>query len=75
MLFIAKDSIIRALEFENELSNKMSDIPLYPFKYRKSIYFNDESIRDFIFKGYVMPYLIKDETITILGITKYENKF
>ena len=47
-----------------------------PHKFRKSIYFNDENIRDYIFKGYVIPYFIdtKHEKIVLLGIVKYREK-
>jgi len=46
------------------------------YKYRKSIYFDDENIRDFIFKGYILPYKIDklNDTLTILGITKYKKE-
>lgn len=47
-----------------------------PFKYRKSIYFNDNNIRDLIFKGYVVPYKIDTvkNQIIIIGINKYMEK-
>ena len=41
-----------------------------PFICRKSTNFNDESIRDLIFKSYVIPYLIDNEVIYVLGIYK-----
>ena len=68
--FIAKDSLNRAREFRNELIEKIERIAQTPFICRKSINFNDESIRDLIFKGYVIPYLIDDEVIYVLGIYK-----
>ena len=68
--FIAKDSLSRAREFRNELIAKIERTAQTPFICRKSINFNDESIRDLIFKGYVIPYLIDDEVIYILGIYK-----
>lgn len=45
-----------------------------PLKCRKSIYFDDENIRDLIFKGYVIPYKIDidKKQITIIGINKYK---
>jgi plasmid stabilization system protein ParE len=73
MLFISKDSINRALEFEDNLSKKINNLSQYPYKHRKSIYFNNEAIRDLIFKGYVIPYFIEDTRLVILGITKYQN--
>lgn len=68
--FIAKDSLSRAREFRNELITKIERTAQTPFICRKSINFNDESIRDLIFKGYVIPYLIDDEVIYVLGIYK-----
>nr|DAN55425.1 MAG TPA: ParE toxin of type II toxin-antitoxin system, parDE [Caudoviricetes sp.] len=68
--FIAKDSLNRAREFRNELIAKIERTAQTPFICRKSINFNDESIRDLIFKSYVIPYLIDDEVIYILGIYK-----
>ena len=68
--FIAKDSLNRAREFRNELIAKIERTAQTPFICRKSINFNDESTRDLIFKGYVIPYLIDNEVIYILGIYK-----
>ena len=68
--FIAKDSRNRAREFRNELVAKIERTAQTPFICRKSINFNDESIRDLIFKGYVIPYLIDNEVIYVLGIYK-----
>jgi len=68
--FIAKDSLNRAREFRNELIAKIERTAQMPFICRKSINFNDENIRDLIFKGYVIPYLIDNEVIYVLGIYK-----
>ena len=68
--FIAKDSLSRAREFRNELIAKIERTAQTPFICRKSINFNDESIRDLVFKSYVIPYLIDDEVIYVLGIYK-----
>lgn len=43
-----------------------------PFAFRKSIYFNKEEIRDFVFKGYTIVFRINDETIEVFGLTKYQ---
>ncbi|EAI8502716.1 hypothetical protein CV548_05525, partial [Campylobacter coli] len=39
---------------------------------RKSTLFNDENIRDFIFKKYVIPYYIDSKNDKILLITIYK---
>lgn len=72
--FIAIDSKPRAINFKNELISKINDLPHMPYKYRKSHYFTDEHIRDYIFKGYVVPYKVNmdENTLSILGIIKYQ---
>jgi len=74
--FIAEDSPTKARKFQSELYGKIYDLGFMPYKFRKSLSFDDERIRDFIFKGYVMPYLIdkRNDTIAVLGIFK-ENLF
>ena len=76
MEFIAKDSLSRALNFQIDLDAKINNLTNMPYKFRKSIYFNDENIRDLIFKGYVIPYKIDKikDTINIIGIKKYQLK-
>ena len=72
--FIALDSKTRAINFKNELISKVNDLPYMPYKYRKSYYFTDENIRDYVFKGYVIPYKVdvKNNTLSILAIIKYK---
>ena len=74
MEFIAEDSITRALEFQLNLDKKINNLYNMPFMFRKSIYFDDENIRDLIFKGYAIPYKIdkSKNVITIIGINKYQ---
>ncbi|WP_297431915.1 type II toxin-antitoxin system RelE/ParE family toxin [Sulfurimonas sp.] len=74
MQFISTDSKKRALTFRNQLDKQISNIQDMPYKYRKSIYFNNETIRDLIFKGYTIVYKVDEakEQITILGIKKYK---
>jgi len=70
--YIAEDSLNRAIAFVDTLEEKLDELSHMPYKFRHSIYFNDENIRDFIFKGYVTPYLIdeKNRKIILLGIVK-----
>ncbi len=74
--FIAKDSTNRALNFKNQLDNKINDLVNFPYKFRQSLYYDDKDIRDLIFKGYTVPYLIdnKDQKIIILDIFKWIEK-
>ena len=74
--FIAKDKKSIAIDFNKRLRSKIKTLKDFPFMYRKSIYFDDDNIRDLIYKGYVIPYKvdIKNNTIYIIGITKYKDK-
>ncbi len=68
--FIANDSLNRANDFKNLLLEKLKTVSLSPYAFRKSINFDNENIRDFIFKGYTIPYYVKDDKIYVLGIYK-----
>ena len=72
--FISLDSKKRALTFRNQVDKQIATIPDMPYKCRKSIYFDDDNIRDLIFKGYTIVYKVdkSKEQITIIGIKKYK---
>ena len=67
---IANDKISASKAFKKELNEHIDNIPDFPYKYRKSIYFNDENIRDMIFKKYTINYEIdlNKNTIFIFSI-------
>ncbi|EAM0410251.1 type II toxin-antitoxin system RelE/ParE family toxin [Campylobacter jejuni] len=70
--FINLDSSFYAKEFLNDIYSIFRNLSFMPYKNRKSLSFDNENIRDLIFKGYIIPYLIdksKNE-IVILGIYK-----
>jgi len=75
--YIANDSLQRAIAFNKILEQHINLILDMPLKCRKSIYFNDENIRDMIFKGYTTTYYIdtKNNKIVLLGIKKYKKDF
>ncbi|MBE0515606.1 type II toxin-antitoxin system RelE/ParE family toxin [Sulfurimonas sp.] len=70
--YIAKDNPRAARKFKNELFASCKDISDMPYKYRKSIYHDDEKIRDLVFKGYTVVYMIEDETISIFTLIHHE---
>jgi len=74
--YIATDSKIKAKKFNNSLFQKIENLTYMPYKYRKSIYYNSDNVRDLIFKGYTVPYLIDEDMqrIVILDIFKWVNK-
>ena len=74
--FIASDSKSRAFTFNSGLFTCINNIPNMPYKYRKSLYHEDEQIRDCIFKGYTIPYIVDEEkkTIVVLDIFKWSKR-
>jgi plasmid stabilization system protein ParE len=72
MKYISKDSKSRAFNFRSELEKKINNLDDMPYKYRKSIYFENEYIRDMIHKGYTIVYKIDEEKdmIVVVGIRK-----
>jgi len=75
MKFISLDSRKRALVFRSQLDKQITNIVNMPYKCRKSIYFDDETMRDLIYKGYTIVYKIdeQNDTILIIGIKKYQD--
>jgi hypothetical protein len=59
--------------FRDELRQHLSTLPHFPYKFRQSIHYDDSHIRDYIFKGYTIPYLIDtaNDTIVVLDIFKW----
>ena len=74
--FIAKDSYNKAVDFLNKLDHKINSIPAMPYKSRQSLYYQNDDIRDLIFKGYTISYLIDSDKnqIVVLDIFKWINK-
>ena len=68
--FIALDNLERAEKFKNDIINKISSLDFMPKRCRKSTLANDESIRDLIFKGYIIVFKIQNNTIKVLYIYK-----
>lgn len=67
--FIAIDSPHNAIKFYDALLVTINQVSESPFQYRKRASTNDESIRELIFKGYVVIFKINNsEEIILLGI-------
>ncbi len=67
---IAKDKVYASRKFKNDIDERIDDLTNFPYKNRQSIYFDDENIRDMIFKGYTIVYEIKpdENLLAILDI-------
>jgi len=76
LMYIMQDSEQASLTFEEELFEHLDGLLLFPYKFRKSLYYDDEQIRDYIFMGYTIPYLVdeKRDVIVVLDIFKWVEK-
>ena len=72
--YIAIDSVSGARKFKSDLLSQITTISQFPYSSRKSIYFEDENIRDFIFKGYTIVYRITNNQIEVFGLVKYQKE-
>ena len=68
--YIAKDKFSASKKFRNDLFRQIKNLPNFPYKFRTSIYFDDENIRDMIFLGYTIVYEVdlENDVIIILNI-------
>jgi plasmid stabilization system protein ParE len=66
--YIAKDKTSAMIQFRKELNISVNSLSDMPYKYRKSYYYNDERIRDMVFRGYTIIYKISGEFIIIVEI-------
>lgn len=70
LIFYSQKSFETSENFYNSLFNKIKSIEFMPYRFRKNRYFHKDNVRDLIFNGYVIPFIIDDKTITILTIYK-----
>ena len=62
--FIARNNPANSRKIKDELFNLIKAIPINPRKHRKSIWYDDEDIRDLIFKGYTVVFRIHNPQTT-----------
>lgn len=74
--YIARDKPKAARAFKTDLLKAVKSLKNMPLKNRRSIYFEDDNIRDLIFKSYKIVYQIKpaENTIEVFGLIKEEKK-
>lgn len=74
--YISNDKPGAARKFKTDIFNKLKELPSMPYKNRKSIFYEEDNIRDLIFKGYIIIYKIKEEQkeIEVFGFMKYIEK-
>jgi len=62
---IAEDKPNASIKFALELEKSILDIPIFPFKYKPSSYFNDKNVRDMTYKKYTLVYEVNLDANTI----------
>ena len=67
--YIAQDGISTAKKFNRKLQLSLQGISMFPYKSRRSFYYDNEYTRDYVFKGYTIPYLIDDENKKIMAMS------
>lgn len=70
----SRDSVTKSIRFLNKLDKAVSSLSYMSYRYRKSYYYDDENIRDLVFMGYTIPYLIDIDKIVILDIFKWSDR-
>ncbi len=62
---IAEDKPNASINFALELEKSILDIPIFPFKYKPSFYFDDKNVRDMTYKRYTVVYEVNLDANTI----------
>lgn len=70
---IAEDKPSAAREFRQALIAQCKSLIDMPYRCRKSIYYDDEHLRDLVFRGYVIVYMIQKESIVITALINQQN--
>ena len=75
--FIAKDKPKASRKFKIELIKNIKKDLKQPFHCKKSIYSNDENVRDYTFKGYTVVFRVDIELdfVSVVAILKHRNSF
>jgi plasmid stabilization system protein ParE len=63
IIYIAKDKPNAAKKFKKDLISSLKKDLLHPYNFRKSIHFNDTTVRDYTFKGYFAIYKIESNSL------------
>jgi plasmid stabilization system protein ParE len=69
--YISQDKPGAARKFRKDILEEIKGVAQMPYKHRQSVHFNDSTIREFSFKGYLIIYRIKPDEIEVFGFIKY----
>jgi len=67
-----KEDISATKKFKSYLDTIIINLPTKATKYKKSIYFDDENIKDIVHENFIIPFYIDktNDTYLILGIVE-----
>ena len=68
--YIKKDKLSASIDFVKNLKKTIKRLVDFPYQYKKSIYFDNDEIRDMVYRGYTVIYEINTEkdTLVLLSI-------
>jgi len=64
--YIAQDKKSAAISFLQRMKKKVNGLKNFPYKYRASLYYDDEEIRDMVFEKYTIVYQIQNQQNKII---------
>jgi len=73
--YISKDKPVAARKFKTDLLRNIKKDLKQPFNFKKSRYFDNENIRNYVFKGYVTVYEVEveNEIVLVFGFIKHKD--
>jgi len=71
---IVKDSVSQAIIFDDELNHAIENLVDMPYKFRQSYFYDNKNVRDLIYKGYVVPYLVDSENDVLVVLNIFKNR-
>ncbi|NOQ29988.1 MAG: type II toxin-antitoxin system RelE/ParE family toxin [Helicobacteraceae bacterium] len=71
--YISKNNPTNAKQFKKDLDSKILNLVNMPYKFRASVHYSDNEVRDLVFKGYTVPYLIDEQNdkLIVLDVFKW----
>jgi len=66
--YIKKDKKSASIKFVLELKKSIQNLIHFPYKYKKSIYFEDDNVRDMTYKSYTVIYEVFESKIEVMSI-------
>lgn len=69
---IAEDKKSAAHTFRRDILRECRNLSDFPYRCRRSIHYHEDTIRDLVFKGWIVIYKITEDEIKVFALTKYE---